>query len=86
MADKSGIYLSEKKEKTKMKFNSRLCVRCGGSKTINHIPFTETEDMIAEGQSIPCPNCNGEGIEYIISPKVWQEYKELKQAMDGVGV
>jgi len=45
-----------------MKLNSRICVRCSGSKYIKDPPEE-------------CPNCSGEGIEYIISP---EELKRLR--------
>ena len=51
----------------KIKINSRICVRCGGSKYIF--------DNI--GHMKRCPNCSGEGIEYIISPKQLALYKEV---------
>ena len=54
-----------------MKFNRRMCVRCGGSKTI-------TDNWKSHTVRRECPNCNGEGIEYIISPKQSREYELLK--------
>ena len=71
-----------------MKFNSRICVRCGGSKTITKYvkPFDGDRDddnpkfekWIQDTHFNECPNCNGEGIEYIISPNQLKEYKILK--------
>ena len=59
-----------------MKFNSRMCVRCGGSKKI-----PDREFAFGKAKMIKCPNCGGEGIEYIISPKQLKEYKMLKKEL-----
>jgi len=64
-----------------MKFNSQTCSACGGNKIVfggsltNSIE-TSIDIYVAKQQ---CPNCSGEGIEYIISPKQLGEYRELKQ-------
>ena len=78
MANQSNIYIFEKEKETEMKFNSRMCVKCGGSKQIGNSRSAESA-IFGSGVFIECPNCNGEGIEYIISPKQLKEYQKLKK-------
>ena len=57
-----------------MKVNGhQQCKRCGGSKVV-------TYDLVKKEEiNKPCPRCNGEGIEYLVSPeyvKMFDEYQE----------
>ena len=57
-----------------MKVNGhQQCQRCGGSKII----VSKFSDQETSEISEPCPRCNGEGIEYLVSPKYVEEYDGL---------
>ena len=64
-----------------MKVNShQQCQRCGGSKIIASKFSDQETSEISEYKGRPCPRCNGEGIEYLVSPKYVEMFDEYQEA------
>ena len=60
-----------------MKVNGhQQCKRCGGSKFISKI-VNESEPVT---RPEPCPRCNGEGIEYLVSPEYVRAFEKGEDA------
>ena len=66
-----------------MKPRKQKCSRCEGSGEIEYLPHNPnaTKETIFDFKTKECPDCNGEGEEYIISPKQWKEYNNLKKLL-----